>query len=113
TARRRPARDDPGLMASPPAEVVLCADAVFTPAERLEDGWVHIRDTRIAPGFIDLHVHGGGGAQIGPDPHAVADVAAFHARHGTTGLLATTVPAAQAALVDTVRAFAAVARRPY
>jgi len=124
-------------MASPPAEVVLCADAVFTPAERLEDGWVHIRDTRIAavgsgpvpehdaavvrlpegaliaPGFIDLHVHGGGGAQIGPDPHAVADVAAFHARHGTTGLLATTVPAAQDALVDTVRAVAAVARRPY
>ena len=124
-------------MASPPAEVVLCADAVFTSTERLEDGWVHVRDARIAAvgsgavpehdaavvrlppgaciasGFIDLHVHGGGGAEVGPDPHAVADVAAFHARHGTTGLLATTVPAAEDALVDTVRAVAAVARRPY
>jgi N-acetylglucosamine-6-phosphate deacetylase len=124
-------------MASPPAEVVLRADAVFTGAERLEDGWVHVREHRIeavgsgavpvhdtavvrlpegaclAPGFIDLHVHGGGGAQVGPDPHAVADVASFHARHGTTGLLATTVPAPEDTLVETVRAVAAVARRPY
>ena len=124
-------------MTSPPAEVVLCADAVFTPAERLAGGWVHVRDGRIAavgsgpapeseaavvrlppgaciaPGFIDLHVHGGGGAQVGPDPSAIADVASFHARHGTTGLLATTVPAAEATLVDTVRAVAAVARRPH
>ena len=124
-------------MTSPPAEVVLIADAVFTPAERLADGWVHVRGARIAavgsgplppasarrscgcpagaclaPGFIDLHVHGGGGAQVGPDPHEVADVAAFHARHGTTGLLATTVPGPEDVLMETVRAIAAVARRP-
>jgi N-acetylglucosamine-6-phosphate deacetylase len=124
-------------MTSPPAEVVLFADAVFTPAERLVDGWVHVRDTQIAavgsgpmpagmgapvvrlpagaslaPGFIDLHVHGGGGAQVGPDARGVAEVAAFHARHGTTGLLATTVPGPEATLVETVRAVAAVARRP-
>jgi N-acetylglucosamine-6-phosphate deacetylase len=124
-------------MTSSPAEVVICADAVFTPAERLADGWVHVRETRIAaigsgrvpsidapvvrlpegaclaPGFIDLHVHGGGGAQVGPDPRAIAEMAVFHARHGTTGLLATTAPAAEGTLLDTVRAVAAVARRPY
>src|ERR1700750_1606557 len=124
-------------MPPPPAEVVLIADAVFTPAERLADGWVHVRGTQIAavgsgpvppgtdapvvrlpagacvaPGVIDLHVHGGGGAQVGPDPSGVAEVAAFHARHGTTGLLATTVPGPEAALLETVRAVAAVARRP-
>lgn len=124
-------------MTSPPAEVVLSADAVFTPVERLADGWVHVIGERIsavgsgpvppdsgapvlrlppgaclAPGFIDLHVHGGGGAQVGSDPNGVAAVAAFHARHGTTGLLATTVPGPPKALLDAVRAVAAVARRP-
>jgi len=115
-------------------ELVLAAEAVFTPAERLAPGWVHVRDGRIvaagagappvarpalrlpagatlAPGYIDLHVHGGGGDQVGPDPHGVAGVARFHARHGTTALLATTVPAPEDELLATVRAVAAAARR--
>jgi N-acetylglucosamine-6-phosphate deacetylase len=116
-----------------PAELVLAAGAVHTPDERLAHGWVHVRDDRIAavgsgpprktgapvvalpegailvPGFVDLHVHGGGGAQVGPDPDAIAEVARFHARHGTTALLATTVPASEAALTQTVRAVAVTA----
>jgi N-acetylglucosamine-6-phosphate deacetylase len=47
----------------------------------------------LLPGFIDLHVHGGGGRDImegGDAPHAVARL---HARHGTTSLLATTMTA--------------------
>jgi N-acetylglucosamine-6-phosphate deacetylase len=116
---------------------LLVADAVHTPRERLAPGWVHVRGDRIAnagagappdgidapvlrlpdgailaPGFVDLHVHGGGGAQVGPDAEAVAGVARFHARHGTTTLLPTTVPAAETALADAVRAVAAVAARP-
>jgi N-acetylglucosamine-6-phosphate deacetylase len=117
-----------------PSELVLLSDAVFTPTERLAPGWVHVRggqiagagegdppggvpalrlppDATLAPGFIDLHVHGGGGCQVGPDPHEVASVARFHARHGTTGLLATTVPGPEAELAQTVRAVSAVARR--
>jgi N-acetylglucosamine-6-phosphate deacetylase len=48
----------------------------------------------VVPGLIDLHVHGGGGAQCNTaDPDEIARVARFHARHGTTGLLATTVAA--------------------
>jgi N-acetylglucosamine-6-phosphate deacetylase len=118
-------------------ELVLVAGAVHTPAERLAPGWVHVRGERIAdagtgeppadidaplvrlpdgavlgPGFVDLHVHGGGGAQVGADRAAIADVARFHARHGTTALLPTTVPAAEAALADAVRAIAAVAAGP-
>ncbi|HEY4277254.1 MAG TPA: N-acetylglucosamine-6-phosphate deacetylase [Conexibacter sp.] len=48
----------------------------------------------VLPGFIDLHVHGGGGAQFNTDDAAeVHDAARFHAQHGTTALLATTVSA--------------------
>jgi N-acetylglucosamine-6-phosphate deacetylase len=50
-------------------------------------------DDYIIPGFIDLHVHGGGGRDVmegGDAPHVIA---AMHAKHGTTSLLATTMTA--------------------
>lgn len=47
----------------------------------------------ILPGFIDLHVHGGGGRDIMEGSDAVACVAALHAQHGTTALLGTTMTA--------------------
>ena len=50
-------------------------------------------DRFILPGFVDLHVHGGGGADCMDGPAAVQAMAAFHVRHGTTSLLATTVTA--------------------
>ncbi|MBC7170049.1 N-acetylglucosamine-6-phosphate deacetylase [Candidatus Bipolaricaulota bacterium] len=47
----------------------------------------------LAPGFLDLHVHGGAGADfMDGDPAAARAIARFHAQHGTTGLLATIVP---------------------
>ena len=48
----------------------------------------------VLPGFIDVHVHGGGGAQCNSaDAADIQQVARFHAQHGTTSLLATTVAA--------------------
>ncbi len=47
----------------------------------------------IVPGFIDLHVHGGGGSDIMDGGDAAAHVAQCHAAHGTTALLATTMTA--------------------
>jgi N-acetylglucosamine-6-phosphate deacetylase len=47
----------------------------------------------ILPGFIDLHVHGGGGADIMSGRGAITTATRMHARHGTTSLLATTVSA--------------------
>jgi N-acetylglucosamine-6-phosphate deacetylase len=48
----------------------------------------------LVPGFIDVHVHGGDGSQFNTlDPDEIRRVARFHARHGTTSLLATLVPA--------------------
>jgi N-acetylglucosamine-6-phosphate deacetylase len=47
----------------------------------------------VLPGFIDLHVHGGGGADTMEAGDATARMARLHARHGTTALLATTMTA--------------------
>ena len=47
----------------------------------------------VLPGFIDLHVHGGGGADVMDGRDAVVTAARLHARHGTTSLLATTMSA--------------------
>jgi len=54
--------------------------------------------TLILPGFIDLHVHGGAGADVMEGAGAVDALARHHARHGTTSLLATTVCGPRAAL---------------
>jgi N-acetylglucosamine-6-phosphate deacetylase len=53
---------------------------------------------RLLPGFIDLHVHGGGGRDIMEGGDAAVHVAQLHARHGTTSLLATTMTAPRADL---------------
>ena len=64
-------------------------------------------DRAVLPGYIDLHVHGGGGAQCNTDdPDEVAAMARFHARHGTTALLATTVAAGVEELETAITAIA-------
>jgi N-acetylglucosamine-6-phosphate deacetylase len=46
----------------------------------------------ITPGFIDMHVHGGEGADfMDANPAGNARILAFHARNGTTALAATTL----------------------
>ncbi|TFW16477.1 N-acetylglucosamine-6-phosphate deacetylase [Duganella callida] len=51
------------------------------------------QDVYILPGFIDLHVHGGGGRDVMEGGDAVRTIAAVHAKHGTTSMLATTMTA--------------------
>jgi N-acetylglucosamine-6-phosphate deacetylase len=61
----------------------------------------------VVPGFVDLHVHGGGGASYTDgDLSAVERAAAFHRRHGTTTTLASLVSAAPAELLAGLRALA-------
>ncbi len=67
-------------------------------------------DRFILPGFIDLHVHGGAGADVMDGAEAVARMARFHAGHGTTALLPTTVTAPAA---DLLRAAAGVGVTPH
>ena len=67
----------------------------------------------VLPGFIDLHVHGGGGHDTMEGGDAVVQIAQLHARHGTTALLATTMTAPQDELAAALAALGpAIAQRP-
>jgi len=92
---------------------IVAAGHVVTPDGVLAPGWIRIAGGRIEavrpgeppepaahrghwafPGFIDMHVHGGGGASFtegGPDDARRA--AAFHRAHGTTRIIASLVTA--------------------
>jgi N-acetylglucosamine-6-phosphate deacetylase len=111
--------------------VVLRGGRVVTP-EGVRDEDVVVRGARIAavgeaadgevveldghwvlPGFVDVHVHGGGGAQCNTDdPDEIQRVARFHAQHGTTALLATTVAAPVEDLLRARDAIGAAAAAP-
>ncbi|HEY0636493.1 MAG TPA: N-acetylglucosamine-6-phosphate deacetylase [Pseudonocardiaceae bacterium] len=101
------------------------AGRVVTPRGVLDPGWVLVRDGRIdavgegsrpdadlaadwvLPGFVDLHVHGGGGTDFqSGDPADVARVVELHRAHGTTTMLASLVTAP---LGELARATAALA----
>ncbi len=47
----------------------------------------------LLPGFIDTHVHGGGGRDTMEGAGAIDTIASTHARFGTTSMLATTMTA--------------------
>src|SRR3954451_12808789 len=72
-----------------------------TEAEVIEAG-----EGYIAPGFVDIHVHGGAGADyMDGTPEAVRIANRAHARHGTTTIFPTTTtgtPAQLAAMLDAV-----------
>ena len=65
-------------------------------------------DAIVLPGFIDLHVHGGGGHDVMDGGDAAVHIARTHARHGTTAMLATTLTAP---LLDLRRTMAALGQR--
>jgi N-acetylglucosamine-6-phosphate deacetylase len=63
----------------------------------------------LVPGFVDIHVHGGDGADF-MDAHeeATARILRFHAAHGTTALAATTLSASRGDLHNAVETIAAL-----
>ncbi|WP_119071877.1 N-acetylglucosamine-6-phosphate deacetylase [Aggregatilinea lenta] len=88
---------------------------VMAPTGRLPKGWLLVDGTRIAamgagdppefsdhesidaqgltllPGFVDIHVHGGGGAEaMDATPDALRTMARLYAQHGVTAFTATT-----------------------
>jgi N-acetylglucosamine-6-phosphate deacetylase len=65
----------------------------------------------IVPGFVDVHVHGGAGADfMDATAEAVARVTRFHATEGTTTLAATTLSASREHLHDAVTTLARASR---
>jgi N-acetylglucosamine-6-phosphate deacetylase len=101
----------------------LVLDEVVTVGRvTVEDGWIAAveldpaptetaaaaTDLVIAPGFVDLHVHGWGGHDAMGDTTALDEMARALLPHGVTGFLPTAVSAPMAALgsfADTVRAW--------
>jgi len=99
--------------------VVVYASRILTPQEEILDGVIVVEGTRIvglghrdeipipagakdyvatgmtvAPGFVDLHIHGAGGHDVmEADARALDRITSAVARCGTTSLLATTVTA--------------------
>ena len=69
-------------------------------------------DDYVIPGFIDLHVHGGGGRDVMQGGDALYTIAALHARHGTTSLLATTMTAPLDDITAALQAIAAAMAAP-
>ena len=66
------------------------------------------RSPCVMPGFIDLHVHGGGGFDIMQGGEALTKISQMHAQHGTTTMLATTMTAPAADLEVAFKAMQSV-----
>ena len=64
----------------------------------------------LLPGFIDTHVHGGGGSDTMEGGAAIEQIVRTHVRHGTTSLLATTMTAPMNEIEAAMRALAPACR---
>ncbi len=107
------------------------AARVFTGSRLIDGGWVHVAGDRIvavgadpdpapaeageptdlgdvtlAPGFVDVHCHGGGGTAFTEGVAAARTAAAMHHLHGTTTVVASLVTDGLAALTAQVDALA-------
>ena len=64
------------------------------------------RGKYISPGFIDIHIHGGGGHDFMDNTvEAFLGVAELHVKHGTTAMLPTTLSCEKADLLETLRIY--------
>ncbi|HYK44512.1 MAG TPA: amidohydrolase family protein, partial [Parafilimonas sp.] len=60
----------------------------------------------ISPGFIDMHVHGGGGCDfMDATESAFLTIAETHAKYGTTSLLPTTLSASKEDILKTLAVY--------
>lgn len=108
---------------------VIRAGTAVIDGQICRPGWVHIAASQIldcgggdppgvpdadfpncivVPGFVDMHVHGGGGASFTDGDTARA--AEFHLGHGTTSMLASLVTAGPEELLSAVGALAEATR---
>lgn len=102
----------PGWIETSGARIVGCG-AGAPPDQSRGSADRDFPDCVVVPGFIDMHVHGGGGASYTSYLQAgeIAKAAGFHLAHGTTTTLASLVTASPAELIAGVRALADAARR--
>lgn len=70
------------------------------------------RDSFILPGFIDLHVHGGGGSDWQGGEEGIRGLVRYHASYGTMAIAPTTATGPVPAIERSLSAIAAVAAKP-
>ena len=108
--------------------MLLTADTLLTGRELLRPGWIEVSDgavqavgagapprpadhdlgaVTVVPGFVDTHLHGGGGANFSTAlPAETATAAALHRAHGSTTVVASLVTAGPVELLRQVAALA-------
>ena len=106
-----------------PVATTYVAATVVTPKGPLSPGWVSVDDERVTavgsgrpaaevrdlggvtlvPGFVDMHVHGGGGAAFTDGAEQAARVLDAHAARGTTSMIASLVSDSVDVLEEQVR----------
>lgn len=90
---------------------VLIKDGIIHAAvpgnpEVAADTVIDARQHYVSPGFIDLHVHGGGGYDfMDGTVAAFLGVAETHVKYGTTSMYPTTLSTDKAAILNTIRIY--------
>ena len=94
-----------------PNGTVLVEDGIITAVVQgnieVEDAdEIDVEGQYIAPGFIDIHVHGGGGHDfMDGNEEAFLKIAETHARYGTTAMLPTTLTSTNQQLLKTLELY--------
>jgi N-acetylglucosamine-6-phosphate deacetylase len=94
-----------------PGGTVVVADGIITAVSEhnvdVEDAdTIDAKGCYVAPGFIDIHVHGGGGHDfMDCTETAFLAIAETHAQYGTTSILPTTLTASKEELLQTLELY--------
>ncbi|MCY4519532.1 MAG: N-acetylglucosamine-6-phosphate deacetylase [Caldilineaceae bacterium] len=107
--------DDPTTVSRDP--IFIVGDHIATEGDtRSHRGeWVQFEadELHVLPGFVDVHVHGGGGHDaMSGNPDDIQGMGRFHARHGTTALTPTTGTAPKDTILNATRAIGEAMTRP-
>ncbi|RFS17377.1 N-acetylglucosamine-6-phosphate deacetylase [Emticicia sp. C21] len=90
-------------------------DGVFTDAFDIEEAdIIDAHSNFVSPGFIDIHLHGGGGYDFMDNTiEAFQQIAITHARHGTTSMVPTTLTSTKENLIKTLETYELTTKTQY
>ena len=81
-------------------------DITATNVDFPEAELVDAQGNYVSPGFIDIHIHGGGGADfMDGTVEGFLQIAQTHAKHGTTSMLPTTLTCEKEDLIQTLESY--------
>ncbi len=119
----------------PPQQLKICNARIIAPNKIIENGTILVTGKKIvavgeknidiedaitidakgkyvSPGFIDLHIHGGGGHDfMDGDETAFLKIAQLHARYGTTAMLPTTLTSSKEDLLQTLALYESAGKK--